>query len=124
MLRPYTDRPTAGHSRAAPPPTCHAAASRRASRRAGRPIRRRRAPARSARSDPPPPRGRRGKPGARPRSTTDRPPRSPSPRSEEHTSELQSRSDLVCRLLLEKKLYLGIIKEAVRFLVVALQLND
>src|SRR2546421_9365345 len=28
--------------------------------------------------------------------------RSP-PRSEEHTSELQSRSDLVCRLLLEKK---------------------
>src|SRR5207249_9996385 len=29
--------------------------------------------------------------------------RSPSPRSEEHTSELQSRFDLVCRLLLEKK---------------------
>src|SRR5438034_6067002 len=29
-------------------------------------------------------------------------PRSPS-RSEEHTSELQSHSDLVCRLLLEKK---------------------
>src|SRR2546428_5197860 len=27
----------------------------------------------------------------------------PPPRSEEHTSELQSRSDLVCRLLLEKK---------------------
>src|SRR2546421_9581036 len=27
----------------------------------------------------------------------------PSMRSEEHTSELQSRSDLVCRLLLEKK---------------------
>src|SRR2546421_3491637 len=27
------------------------------------------------------------------------------PRSEEHTSELQSRSDLVCRLLLEKKKY-------------------
>src|SRR5438034_8490004 len=26
-----------------------------------------------------------------------------SPRSEEHTSELQSHSDLVCRLLLEKK---------------------
>src|SRR2546428_3638695 len=26
-----------------------------------------------------------------------------SPRSEEHTSEFQSRSDLVCRLLLEKK---------------------
>src|SRR5438105_6423350 len=29
--------------------------------------------------------------------------RSPSARSEEHTSELQSRVDLVCRLLLEKK---------------------
>src|SRR5699024_12018803 len=28
---------------------------------------------------------------------------SPEPRSEEHTSELQSRFDLVCRLLLEKK---------------------
>src|SRR5699024_11669783 len=27
------------------------------------------------------------------------------PRSEEHTSELQSRFDLVCRLLLEKKKY-------------------
>src|SRR5690625_5838677 len=27
----------------------------------------------------------------------------PSPRSEEHTSELQSRGHLVCRLLLEKK---------------------
>src|SRR2546421_1780619 len=30
-------------------------------------------------------------------------PREGSRRSEEHTSELQSRSDLVCRLLLEKK---------------------
>src|SRR5690349_24008046 len=29
--------------------------------------------------------------------------RSPHVRSEEHTSELQSRRDLVCRLLLEKK---------------------
>src|SRR5438034_3862687 len=29
--------------------------------------------------------------------------RSPTRRSEEHTSELQSHSDLVCRLLLEKK---------------------
>src|SRR3712207_7911606 len=29
--------------------------------------------------------------------------RSPHPRSEEHTSELQSRQYLVCRLLLEKK---------------------
>src|SRR5215204_7269962 len=37
--------------------------------------------------------------------TTPRPGRSwiGSPRSEEHTSELQSHSDLVCRLLLEKK---------------------
>src|SRR2546428_9051748 len=32
-----------------------------------------------------------------------RPPGAPRARSEEHTSELQSRSDLVCRLLLEKK---------------------
>src|SRR2546430_12028385 len=29
--------------------------------------------------------------------------RVPDPRSEEHTSELQSQSNLVCRLLLEKK---------------------
>src|SRR2546421_8644030 len=35
-------------------------------------------------------------------------------RSEEHTSELQSRSDLVCRLLLEKKIEL---KNAARVLV-------
>src|SRR6266496_6178545 len=43
---------------------------------------------------------------SRPRTTT--PASSPRPcatwpRSEEHTSELQSRRDLVCRLLLEKK---------------------
>src|SRR5690606_41492064 len=31
-------------------------------------------------------------------------PDSPRPRSEEHTSELQSRENLVCRLLLEKKI--------------------
>src|SRR5438874_12150593 len=30
-------------------------------------------------------------------------------RSEEHTSELQSRRDLVCRLLLEKKKYINLI---------------
>src|SRR5437870_10956874 len=36
----------------------------------------------------------------RPRPTADR------PRSEEHTSELQSRGHLVCRLLLEKKKHL------------------
>src|SRR5690625_7109193 len=29
----------------------------------------------------------------------------PAPRSEEHTSELQSRGHIVCRLLLEKKKY-------------------
>src|SRR5690606_41910109 len=32
-------------------------------------------------------------------------PHPPDPRSEEHTSELQSRENLVCRLLLEKKKY-------------------
>src|SRR5436190_2478289 len=41
-------------------------------------------------------------PGYPPRSRS-RPPRGWVPRSEEHTSELQSHSDLVCRLLLEKK---------------------
>src|SRR5690349_23286063 len=34
---------------------------------------------------------------------SDHQPEQLSPRSEEHTSELQSRRDLVCRLLLEKK---------------------
>src|SRR6267378_7695084 len=37
------------------------------------------------------------------RFTTEPGRRVPTPRSEEHTSELQSRRDLVCRLLLEKK---------------------
>src|SRR5438034_2763776 len=37
------------------------------------------------------------------RSATPAPDAVPLPRSEEHTSELQSHSDLVCRLLLEKK---------------------
>src|SRR2546428_12735792 len=41
-----------------------------------------------------------GRPPPERRSSTGR---SRSRRSEEHTSELQSRSDLVCRLLLEKK---------------------
>src|SRR5436190_13925299 len=57
--------------------------------------------------------GRTPRPSGRPRRSS--PPRrshararlrirsSPPPRSEEHTSELQSHSDLVCRLLLEKK---------------------
>src|SRR5437667_8363421 len=40
----------------------------------------------------------------RPRARGDRPPGARHPaRSEEHTSELQSHHDLVCRLLLEKK---------------------
>src|SRR5438034_8469258 len=37
----------------------------------------------------------------------------PSPRSEEHTSELQSHSDLVCRLLLEKKKHHTLVKISV-----------
>src|SRR2546430_9115586 len=46
-------------------------------------------------------RGRAAAPGDR---RDDRhPARGPAPRSEEHTSELQSQSNLVCRLLLEKK---------------------
>src|SRR5438034_4697592 len=45
----------------------------------------------AGRSRPAPGPWSRGRPGARPC------------RSEEHTSELQSHSDLVCRLLLEKK---------------------
>src|SRR5438067_5769033 len=43
-------------------------------------------------------------PGGRPRiAPLAATPRAAAPRSEEHTSELQSRFDLVCRLLLEKK---------------------
>src|SRR5690349_22294641 len=41
--------------------------------------------------------------GHRRRPLTHATPQDPPPRSEEHTSELQSRRDLVCRLLLEKK---------------------
>src|SRR5437868_11176244 len=51
------------------------------------------APRRPPRATPPPRRCRPPSPG---------PPARPA-RSEEHTSELQSRFDLVCRLLLEKK---------------------
>src|SRR5207249_8764186 len=42
------------------------------------------------------------------------------PRSEEHTSELQSRFDLVCRLLLEKK------KKSVwvMYIIISQKLND
>src|SRR2546428_10110989 len=38
------------------------------------------------------------------------------PRSEEHTSELQSRSDLVCRLLLEKKKTIILIERTHRYI--------
>src|SRR2546421_8022957 len=57
-------------------------------------------PRRSASRDPPAPSSPAPGAPARRRSAAHR--RLPS-RSEEHTSELQSRSDLVCRLLLEKK---------------------
>src|SRR2546430_7510593 len=36
----------------------------------------------------------------------------PGPRSEEHTSELQSQSNLVCRLLLEKKMPISLASAA------------
>src|SRR5438067_9598074 len=50
-----------------------------------------------------------------------RPPRRPAPhRSEEHTSELQSRFDLVCRLLLEKKNNNPIRRPAIRLNLTAL----
>src|SRR2546428_6475268 len=52
------------------------------------------------RDKPPPPRSRLAK--SRPRRVSPASAIAPT-RSEEHTSELQSRSDLVCRLLLEKK---------------------
>src|SRR3989442_6275534 len=41
--------------------------------------------------------------GRHPKASETPPPHAPPPRSEEHTSELQSRPHLVCRLLLEKK---------------------
>src|SRR2546430_17707489 len=46
---------------------------------------------------------RRAPAGARPGAATGARRRRAGPRSEEHTSELQSQSNLVCRLLLEKK---------------------
>src|SRR3712207_9119599 len=53
-------------------------------------------------SAPPRPRRRPRRPGCPGTGRTPRGPAAP-PRSEEHTSELQSRQYLVCRLLLEKK---------------------
>src|SRR2546430_12407876 len=52
----------------------------------------------------PSPQGRRQRQG-RPGHRLDGPGPRARPRSEEHTSELQSQSNLVCRLLLEKKNY-------------------
>src|SRR2546428_3709033 len=67
---------------------------RRAGPRLGaRPTWRTRRGGRSSASTHPPDRSGGGRRAARPGAA----------RSEEHTSELQSRSDLVCRLLLEKK---------------------
>src|SRR2546430_6872668 len=52
---------------------------------------------------PPPGIGFPGKPSCQRICIASRPPTSRKNRSEEHTSELQSQSNLVCRLLLEKK---------------------
>src|SRR3712207_8241065 len=57
-----------------------------------------------ARRTTPPPRTAAGSPHTAGCSPRPRPPRATTSRSEEHTSELQSRQYLVCRLLLEKKL--------------------
>src|SRR2546430_9505428 len=65
--------------------------------RTGRPTDRFARPTNKGFSGPPRCRQATGRPGCRP------PPSSPSLRSEGHTSELQSQSNLVCRLLLEKK---------------------
>src|SRR5947207_3845962 len=62
-----------------------------------------RAPARARSSSSIPCGQGRRRSGARRATCTTRRSRSLSSRSEEHTSELQSHSDLVCRLLLEKK---------------------
>src|SRR3712207_8007581 len=61
---------------------------------------------RTAPNTVPPPRARASAPSSMSRSTktvTVKAPQNREPRSEEHTSELQSRQYLVCRLLLEKK---------------------
>src|SRR3989440_1617496 len=47
-----------------------------------------------------------------------------SDRSEEHTSELQSRSDLVCRLLLEKKKRLNSSHDQISYAVFCLKKKD
>src|SRR5216683_3194707 len=47
-----------------------------------------------------------------------------SARSEEHTSELQSRSELVCRLLLEKKTYIFFFNDTATTEIYTLSLHD
>src|SRR5690606_40406027 len=91
---------------ALPPPPLHAALP---ISRGARPGWRSRCPRRQRRRPPRPPRppaGERGGPGGRRRCRRPAARRRPGPaptRSEEHTSELQSRENLVCRLLREKK---------------------
>src|SRR2546429_2234766 len=51
-------------------------------------------------------------------------PRTPRPRSEEHTSELQSRLHLVCRLLLEKKKKEQSIEIATYMIVITIHTSD
>src|SRR5207249_11785215 len=69
-----------------------------------RPVRQPREQRRRSNAAPPRVPRRHPLPGAPRRGSADsRPPGRRRPRSEEHTSELQSRFDLVCRLLLEKK---------------------
>src|SRR3712207_9017881 len=58
-----------------------------------------------------------GRRGSGPRRVPDR------PRSEEHTSELQSRQYLVCGLLLEKKLYLKSLSILIRNIRYASDIN-
>src|SRR5690606_40780419 len=89
-LFPYTTLfRSAGESAAGRGTACRA--RRRGTAGAARPARLARAARRTPRRTPPRPEtGRRRRPRAR-------------GRSEEHTSELQSRENLVCRLLLEKK---------------------
>src|SRR3712207_8566007 len=66
------------------------------------PCRRRRRRSRGSSANRAPP-GTRPRPGRTTPARGPRPRRPGTPRSEEHTSELQSRQYLVCRLLLEKK---------------------
>src|SRR5206468_6723833 len=92
-LFPYTTLFRSPGRRPADPPDQRRARRGRGDDAADRDRPRRLAAGAVRRRTPGPPRGPRWRDGAG----------RPLPRSEEHTSELQSRSDLVCRLLLEKK---------------------